>query len=69
MNRFPIYRKRMCLSSTQARSDEERGLFQLGLAQTQQLRPASMLPGVPQGRVQAIEAGFQKTLQDPNLMA
>ena len=53
-----------------ARTEEERQLFQLGLIKPNNYaRPYAMPPGVPQDRVQAIQAAFQKTLRDPDLIA
>ena len=53
-----------------ARNDEERQLFKLGLIKPNNYaRPYALPPGVPQDRVKAIEAAFQKALRDPELLA
>jgi hypothetical protein len=53
-----------------ARNEEERQLFKLGLIKPNNYaRPYALPPGVPQDRVKAIVAAFQKTLRDPELIA
>jgi tripartite-type tricarboxylate transporter receptor subunit TctC len=53
-----------------ARNEDERQLFKLGLIKPNNYaRPYALPPGVPQDRVKAIEAAFQKTLRDPELIA
>jgi hypothetical protein len=69
MNPCLISRRRTCRSSTNSRNEEERQLFKLGLIKPNNYaRPYALPPGVPQDRVKAIEAAFQKTLRDPELI-
>ena len=53
-----------------ARNDEERQLLKLGLVKPNSYaRPYAMPPGVPLERVRAVEAGFLKSLRDPEFVA
>ena len=53
-----------------ARNDEERQLLKLGLVKPNSYaRPYAMPPGVPLERVRAVEAGFLKSLKDPEFVA
>ena len=53
-----------------ARNEEEKQLFKLGLVKPNTYaRPYALPPGVPQDRARALEAAFQKTLRDPELLA
>lgn len=53
-----------------ARNEEERQLLRAGIIKPNQFsRPYALPPGVPLDRVQALEAAFQKTLRDPELLA
>ena len=52
-----------------AKNEEERGILKLLSASTTIGRPIFTTPGVPEDRVKALRAGFDKMLADPAFLA
>lgn len=52
-----------------AKSDDDRAVFDVAFGPHVLGRPVIAPPGVPADRVQALRAAFEKTMQDPELLA